>query len=320
VINFSARLSLVLSILVLAIKFFAYEMTKSTAVFSDAVESIVNVIAALVALFVMKAVAEPADEEHPYGHGKLEYFSAAFEGGLIAFAAIAIGIEAVRALIHEKVLRQPDIGLYVMGAAALINLLLGLHLRTVGRKFRSEALKASATHVLSDVWTSVGVMGGLAIVHVTGLAWIDPLVGVLIALQLGYSGYRIVRQSIGALIDEKEPKVLRELVASFNKAKKKWVIDIHQMKMIRSGRFHHIDAHMVVPEYWNVAETHEATTEFEKEVVSAYSFDAEIAFHVDPCEKKYCRTCEMLDCQIRQEPFEAVRPMSVETVVRGPLP
>ncbi len=304
----------------MAIKFGAYQLTQSTAVLSDAVESIVNVIAALVAVFVMRAVAEPADEDHPYGHGKLEYFSAAFEGGLIAFASLVIAVESVRALLRGEGLHQLDTGAGIMMVAGLMNIGLGLHLQSVGKKHKSEALAASGLHVMSDVWTTAGVIAGLAIVHLTGLSWIDPLVALLVAGQLGYSGYKIVRKSAGALMDEIEPESLLELSKAFQSHRQPWVVDIHNIKVIRSGHFHHIDGHLAVPEFWDVAKTHQYAGKFEHDVVETYPFDGEIAFHIDPCERKYCSHCQMPDCPIRQRPFESVKILSVESLTRGPMP
>lgn len=304
----------------MAIKFGAYQTTHSTAVLSDAVESIINVIAALVAVFVMRAVAEPADEDHPYGHGKLEYFSAAFEGGLIAFASLVIANEAIRAMLRGEALHQLDVGAGIMISAGILNIGLGLHLRAVGKKYKSEALTASGLHVMSDVWTTTGVIIGLAIVSMTGWAWLDPLVALLVAGQLGYSGYKIVRKSAGALMDEVEPESLKELAAAFQAHKKPFVIDIHNLKVIRSGHFHHIDGHLAVPEYWDVAKTHAAANEFEHAVVDTYPFDGEIAFHIDPCERKYCSHCQMEDCPIRQRPFESPKVFTVDGLIRGPMP
>ncbi len=316
----SSWISLIVSTLIMAAKFAAYEMTHSTAVLSDAVESIVNVIAAVVAVFVMKAVAEPADQEHPYGHGKLEYFSASFEGGLIAFASLAIANEAIRALIRGQSLNSPDVGAGIMAGAALLNLLLGLHLKAVGKKYRSEALSASGAHVISDVWTTVGVIAGLGIVYVTKISWIDPLVALIVAIQLGYSGFKIVRRSAGALIDEMEPESLSQLAAAFQKNKEAWVVDVHNLRVIRSGHFHHIDSHLVVPEFWDIAKTHEHANLFERSVVATYPFDGEIAFHVDPCERKYCSHCEMPNCPIRARKFESPKVLTTQSLIRGPRP
>jgi cation diffusion facilitator family transporter len=314
----SSWISLGVSFFVMLSKFGAYSLTHSTAVLSDAVESIVNVIAAFVAVFVMRAVSRPADEEHPYGHGKLEYFSAAFEGGLIAFASLAIGAESVQALVRGEALNQPDQGALILGGAAIVNLLLALHLRTVGRKHKSEALLASSAHVLTDFWTTVAVMGGLGLVMLTNLQWIDPVIALFVAGHLGYSGYRIVRKSAGALMDEVEPESLRDLAQAFQKHKKPWVIDVHNLKVIRSGHFHHIDGHLVVPEFWDVAKTHEYAHDFEAAIVATYPFDGEIAFHIDPCGRKFCSKCAMPDCPIRARQLNEVKVFRAESLIRGP--
>lgn len=314
----SAWISLLASVFILFAKFFAYSLTHSTAVLSDATESIINVIAAVVALFVLRAVAVPADDDHPYGHGKLEYFSSAFEGGLIAFAALVIAYEAVHALIVGNVIRQPALGLWIMAGAGVVNLFLGLHLKRVGKKWNSEALKASGIHVISDVWTTVGVIVGLGVVAITHIGWIDQVVALIVAAQLCYSGISIVRRSAGGLIDEIEPTSLAELAAAFEKHRQPWIIDIHHLKVIRSGRFHHIDAHLVVPEFWDVAHTHAESQKLEMNVVATYPFDGEVAFHIDPCERKYCAHCRVDGCPIRLHQFEFLKPFSVEHVVHGP--
>jgi cation diffusion facilitator family transporter len=314
--QFAAKLSLAVSFVVLGTKLAAYFMTRSTAVLSDATESIINVIAAVIALFVIYYVAQPADEEHPYGHGKLEYFSAAFEGGLIFFAAIAITGEAVLALIKGEGLNQLEFGMILVGIATLFNLGLGLYLLKVAKNANSVALKASGQHVLSDVWTTVGVVIGLLLVKLTGWIWIDPVVAILVAIQLAYSGWKIVRSSIGALIDEVDQETVQELCDSFNANRREGFIDVHQLKVIRSGQFHHIDAHLVIPQFWDIAKSHEWAEEFEQGIVSHYPFEGEIAFHLDPCKKIYCESCRLQVCPIRQKDFKAEREITTASVVR----
>lgn len=315
----SAWVSFGVSIVVLSMKFFAYYQTKSAAVLSDALESIVNVISSFVALLVMRAVAEPADEDHPYGHGKLEYFSSAFEGGLIAFAALLIGYTAIDAMINQIEPRELDLGLMIMVGAGLVNLLLGLHLLTVGKRHKSEAMIASGKHVMSDVVTTGGVILGLVLVKMFSWQWLDPLMALLVALHLLVEGYKIVRRSIGGLIDEKEPIALAEVAEAFQKCLQPGIIEIHNLKLIRSGRFHHIDAHVVVPEFWDVVHAHNMTQDFERAVVQAYPYDGEIAFHIDPCNRGYCRSCDISNCAVRLHPFEKKRNFSSENLIKGPV-
>jgi cation diffusion facilitator family transporter len=314
----SARISLILSIVILAVKFGAYALTHSQAVFSDALESIVNVITAIIALIVMKLVAEPADAEHPYGHGKLEYFSSAFEGGMIAFAALAIAYEAVKALIMGSEVHDLEVGMVVVAVAALLNFLLGMHLRGVGKKYLSEALMASSAHVLSDVWTTVGIIVGLLLVKVTGWQWLDPAIALAVAVMLAASGVKIVRQAAGGLIDEVDLKAVESLVSALNLHRKPGLIDVHNTRIIRSGRFHHVDAHLVVPDFWDALKVHTESHDFEQKVVATYPFDGEFAFHVDPCRQEFCELCDLESCPIRLKPLVEKRALTVTSVIKGP--
>ncbi|MNJ93322.1 Ferrous-iron efflux pump FieF [compost metagenome] len=318
--NRAAWVSAIASILIFFLKIGAYKITGSAAVLSDALESIVNVLAALVALYVVRFASQPADHEHPYGHGKAEYFSSTFEGGMIFFAAIVIIGESIKSLIYHEAPQKLETGLIVVGVAALLNLALGLYLHRVGRKHHSEALKASGAHVLSDVYTTVGVMVGLGLVLLTDLPWIDPVVAILVGVNLAYSGFKIVRESLGGLLDEQDETSLEDLTKSLEQNRRPGIIDIHHMRAIRSGRFHHVDAHLVVPEYWDISHVHEVEQSFEADVVRDYVFDGELAFHLDPCKKSYCSVCVVENCPIRQEPFKEARPFTLKSLTDGPRP
>lgn len=316
----AAWVSAVASVLIFSLKIGAYKVTGSAAVLSDALESIVNVIAAVVALFVIRFAAQPADEDHPYGHGKAEYFSSAFEGGMIFFAAIMIIGESAKALLFHEPPQRLETGLLIVAGAAILNLILGIYLKAVGARHHSDALKASGSHVLSDVWTTVGVMVGLGLVLLTGLQWLDPVIAIVVGLQLAYSGFKIVRESLGGLLDAQDLGSLELLAAALKKNRVPAVIDIHHMRVIRSGRFHHVDAHMVVPEYWDVAQVHEMTQGFEARVVKDYEFDGELAFHLDPCKKSFCAHCEMPQCPIRLQSFQSLPDFSVKSLTDDPAP
>ncbi|HPI40965.1 MAG TPA: cation diffusion facilitator family transporter [Pseudobdellovibrionaceae bacterium] len=314
----AAWISAGVSLLVFIIKVYGYSITQSAAVLSDALESIVNVVASIVALIVIRYVEQPADREHPYGHGKAEYFSAAVEGGLVFFASLTIILEGSMALIHLRPLNRLDEGLYIMLVAALVNLVLGLYLKRVGKKENSEALQVSAIHILSDVWTTAGVIIGLLLVMITRVLWIDALIAIVIGLQLGIAGYRILRRSLNALIDGADETILDELVQSLNKNRREGIIDIHHLRTIRSGRFHHVDAHLVVPENWDISKVHHWVHEYEREVVKDYKFEGEIAFHLDPCKRKYCEMCNVEKCEIRQKAFLQKHPFVVSEAIEGP--
>src|SRR5919109_5001522 len=204
----AGMLSLAVGIGLLCVKFFAYQLTGSTAVLSDALESIVNVVAALFALGSLLFAGRPADRNHPYGHGKIEYFAAAFEGGLIAFAALMIIYEAGRGFFEPPELRQLDIGLAITFGAGIVNAALGWFLIKTGKATQSLTLVADGKHVLSDFWTSLGVIIGLLLVRLTGLVWFDPLVAAIVGLNLGWTGIALVRHAAGGLLDEEDTKLI----------------------------------------------------------------------------------------------------------------
>lgn len=313
-----ALLSLLVSLVVLFLKTKAYYQTHSIAVLSDALETVINVITAIIALYAVKVSAEPADENHPYGHGKMEYFSAAFEGGLIFFAALAILFQAAQSFFVVNEVKNIEEGLKYLGIATLLNLITGIYILRTGQKQKSEALKASGKHVLSDVITTLGIFVGLGLVKWTGLNWIDSVFGLIIGFWLGYEAYKILRANSGALLDETDDGALVKLAEIIKKYRAPGVIDIHHLRMIRSGNFHHIDAHMVVPEFWNVEKAHVMAHEFEKNVVREYEYDGEFAFHMDPCQKMYCSVCSVIDCKIRAKAFSEQRDLTKDHMIKGP--
>jgi len=311
----AGTLSLVIGSLLLGAKFLAFELTGSVAVFSDAMESIVNVVAAIFAIGGLLFAGRPADRNHPYGHGKIEFFSGAFEGGLITFAAVMIVYGSIDSLIRDVQLRQIDLGLAITAGAGVINLLLGLFLVRVGSHHDSLTLIADGKHVISDFWTSAGVVLGLFLVRITGLAWIDPLVAVFVGINLAFTGIRLVRYAAGGLLDEEDSTLLTKLVAAMNAKVGPGIIRVHNLRAIRSGRYTHIDAHLVVPEFWTVERAHDVANDFERGVIEASAILGEIVFHTDPCRRLYCARCDTPECPIRLEHFQGRSEMTVDEIV-----
>lgn len=312
--------ALFISLALTGAKFWGWRVTNSQAVYSDFLESIVNIIAAVVAIVVVRVAAKPADQDHPYGHGKIEYFSAAFEGGLIAFAALMIFIEAVPALIAGRPIERIADGAAVVLGCGFVNLALGLWLKRAGRRAGSPALVANGEHIISDFLTSVGVTAGLVVSGATGWVRADALVAMLVGLQLAWTGLRVVRRSVGGLLDEEDREILKTLAEILRKVDFGGLIQIHHTRILRSGRFHHIDAHAVVPEFWDVAEAHARTELFERQLVAAYPQPSELRLHVDPCRRVYCRRCDIEGCPIRLKPFEARLSHDVESLVHPEEP
>lgn len=284
-------------------KFLAYRLTGSSAILSDALESIINVVAAAFAMGSILFAGRPADRGHPYGHGKIEYFSAAFEGGLISFAAVAIVVKAVEALTKGSHVASIETGLIIIAAAGAVNALLGLFLLRVGKRTNSMILVADGHHVLSDFWTTAGVIVGLILVKVTGQVWLDPLVAIVVALNLARTGFKLVRDAARALLDEEDSELLQKILDSSEKVRLAGIIRIHHLRAIRVGRFAHVDAHLVVPEFWTVQEAHDQQDMFEKRLLEITSIEGEVLFHTDPCWRLYCEVCDLEGCPVRKQAF-----------------
>ncbi|MFB3907673.1 MAG: cation diffusion facilitator family transporter [Candidatus Eisenbacteria bacterium] len=299
----AALLSLVVGSVLMAGKFLAFRMTGSTAIFSDALESIVNVLAAAFAVGGILFAGRPADRGHPYGHGKIEFFSAAFEGGLIAFAAVVIVYQAIESLIHGPELRQLNLGLAITAGAGALNALLGWILIRTGRRYDSLILIADGKHVLSDFLTTVGILIGLALVRITEVLWLDPVVAIVVAIALARTGVLLVRHAARALLDEEDTYLLQRLLEAGEQAREPGIIRMHHLRAIRVGSFVHVDAHLVVPEFWSVDHAHDRSDAFERRLLDRCSIDGEIVFHTDPCRQIFCEACDLADCPIRARPF-----------------
>jgi cation diffusion facilitator family transporter len=310
-----ALLSFFVAIVLLIVKFWVYSRTESQAIFSDALESIVNVAAALVALSVLKYAGRPADRDHPYGHGKIEFFSAAFEGGLIFCAALVILWQAVEAFSVGAMPRELDFGLLMTFLAGAVNGLLGWFLIRYGNRHDSPALSADGHHVLSDFWTSIGVVLGLLAVRLTGLAWLDPAIAAVMMVWLLITGWRIVKRAIGGLLDAEDPVLLQAVVEQLSKRVGNGVIRLHHLRAIRSGSFRHISAHLVVPEFWSVQRAHDTAEELAANLERELPGKAAIDFHTDPCERSWCTMCDLEECSVRQQPFVKLEPLTVDEAV-----
>jgi cation diffusion facilitator family transporter len=315
-----ALVSLLVGAALLGAKFWAWRVTESQTVFSDAMESIVNVVAAAAALGALVFASRPKDLSHPYGHGKIEFMTGGFEGGLVAFAAIVILYESTVALAAGRTPRELDVGIWIVAGAGLGNAALGWYLLREGRRHGSVALVADGRHVLSDFWTSVGAVGGLVLVKLTGATWLDPVVAMLVAVNLLLTGGKLVREAARGLLDESDPGVVAKVAEALESARVPGVIEVHDLRAINVGGSHHVDLHVVVPEFWAVERAHREMDDYERRAAQHLERPGELQFHVDPCERAYCRRCDYPDCPVRRQAFDVRRPFTAESVVRGPDP
>lgn len=298
----------------LILKTTAWFITQSSAILSDALESIVHIAATGMAYYSVVLSARPPDRSHPYGHGKVEFFSAGVEGGLIIIAAVAIVVEAVRGIILGKELASLDTGMLLTGLAAVVNLALGWFLIRRGRETRSLTLEADGKHVLTDSWTSFGVVAGLLLVRFTGITLLDPIVAIAVAVNILLSGYRLIRVSVGGLMDESDTGTLARVAEAIRRHRSSFWINVHQLRVLRSGQQHHVDFHVIIPFYWTVDRAHdfhdEAQAVLQREVDSA----TRVLVHLDPCKPFYCSMCEIQPCAERSSTWSEKVAWDVHTL------
>jgi cation diffusion facilitator family transporter len=279
-----AAVSVAVGLAVLAIKLMAWYLTGSVALFSDALESIVNVAASGAALLAISYGARPADANHPYGHHKAEYFSVVLEGVLIIVAAIVILREAYEAFLSPEMFEAPVEGLVVSGVASAINGVWCWFLIREGRRRRSPALVADGKHLLTDVVTSVGVIVGLVAAYVTGIAALDPILAAIVAVNILWAGWRLIRESLGGLMDEAVPEKTLAEIRGIISAHADGAIEAHDLRTRLAGRATFIDFHLVVAGTMPVSEAHDICDRIEKALRTAVP-DAMITIHVEPEEK-----------------------------------
>ena len=273
--------SVAVAVAVLALKAMAWWVTGSVALYADALESIVNVAAALAALVAVRLSALPADANHPYGHSKAEYFSAVLEGALIIVAALLILHEAWGAFQAPRAPEQAGIGLAVAAVASGINAAWALFLGRRGKALRSPALMADARHLWADVVTSAGVLVGVGLVTLTGLLWLDPLLAALTAVNIIFSGWRLLRESVGGLMDEAVPPATMERIRRIVAEQASGAIEAHDLRPRHAGRHTFLEFHLVVPGDMRVSESHEICDRIEA-ALKAELEDAIITIHVEP--------------------------------------
>ena len=278
-----AWLSIATALATILLKGVAWWLTGSVGLLSDALESIVNLAGAVMALAMITVAEMPADERHAYGHGKAEYFSSGFEGLLILLAAISIGVTACERLLHLHPIEQAGIGLGVSIVASLLNLLTARILLAAGRKNRSLTLEADAHHLLTDVWTSVGVIGGVGAVIATGWLWLDPVIALLVAANIVWTGWMLLRRSTKGLMDVALPPADHALVLAVLTRYREQGIDFHALRTRESGARRFVDLHVLVPGEWSVQKGHELAEQVEREIREALPHTS-VLTHLEPLE------------------------------------
>ncbi len=295
--------SLGLSIVLLVIKFTAYFLTDSAAILTDAVESIVNVLASGFAFYSIYLAALPADQNHPYGHGKIEFLSSGFEGAMILSAGLVVIWQAILSFFEPRVLTNLNTGLILIGITAVANGVVGYGLIRTGRQTDSLALTADGQHLLTDVVSSIIVMVGVGLVALTGYGWIDSVLSLGLSVVIIYNGLQITRQSVARLMDETDIPTLHRVVTLLNRDRDRNWIDVHNLRVQKYGADLHVDCHLTLPYYWPLDQVHDEVHKFEDTLKDGFANEVEIFVHTDPCIKECCAYCRVADCPVRAFAF-----------------
>lgn len=293
-----------ISVVLLAVKFLAYYSTHSVSILTDALESIVNVAAGFIGLYSLYVAAKPRDVDHPYGHGKAEFLSAAVEGTLIGSAGAIILYKAIQNIITPAQLHKLDYGIWLVAATAIVNFIVGFFCLRIGRKNNSLALTASGKHLQSDTWSTVGIIAGLVLLYFTGYVWIDSVVAILFSFFIMYTGYTILRRSIAGIMDEADGKLLTKMVEILNKNRRDNWIDLHNLRVIKYGSVLHVDCHLTVPWYLNVHQAHNEIDALSALIRKEFGESLELFVHSDGCLPFSCRICQKQECTERKHNFE----------------
>lgn len=297
-------LSFVMSVLLSGLKFVAYYYTDSNAILSDALESIINVFASGFALYSIQLSALPKDTNHPYGHGKIEFFSAGFEGALIIIASLIIAYGAILRLLDPAPLANLSLGSGLIFITIIFNAALGYVLVREGNKYNSLALSADGRHLLSDSVSSVLLLISVMLVLWTGLEWIDSVASLIFGVLIAYNGYQLTRKSVAGLMDESDPHLMSQVVEAIRSNKKNYWIDVHNLRVQQYGSDLHIDCHLTLPYFWQLQKSHDAIHEFENVLKESHPGETEIFVHSDPCLPECCYFCRLKGCHVRSHAFQ----------------
>ena len=294
---------LVAGAMLMAVKFMAWDLTHSNAVLSDALESFVNIAAGGFALYSLILAAKPRDREHPYGHGKVEFISATLEGSLVVLAGGFIIYRAIAAWIAGVEIHELGYGAVLIAITGAANWFLGTILRKRGKQSHSLTMDAGGTHLLADAWSSAAVVLGLLVIQFTNLHSLDSLFAIGFALFIIWQGIKVVKRSIGGIMDETDMALASELVAIIDENRHDAWIDIHNFRLIKFGSTLHIDAHVTLPWYFTLESSHAEIKEMEDLVERTSGREVEFFIHTDPCVPTSCPVCQIMDCPVRQAPF-----------------
>ncbi|MFN8285850.1 MAG: cation diffusion facilitator family transporter [Chitinophagales bacterium] len=310
-------LVLLAGLLLLGSKFIAYLLTHSNTILTDALESIINVVAGAFALYSLYLSSKPKDEDHPYGHGKVEFISAGFEGTLIVVAGFLIIIKSIFAFFEPRTLEHLDIGIGIVVLSGIVNFFLGVWMVKTAEKQNSLTLKADGEHLKSDAYSSFGILGGLGLIMLTKLNYLDNVVAIIFGGIIIYTGVKLIRKSLRGIMDEADLTTIQAIIDVLNRNRKNAWIDVHNLRIIQYGSRLHIDCHVTLPWYYTLEQAHEEIEEIARSINEFNGGTVEFFIHEDPCLPSSCKICTIADCKVRKEEFKGRIEWNLENVMKN---
>ncbi len=296
----------ILSVVLFLAKMLAWKLTHSVTVLTDALESIVNMIAGFLGLFSIILANMPRDTNHPYGHGKAEFLSSAVEGTLIVIAGVVVIYEAIQHLIVPHTLEKLDLGFVIVATCGGINFLAGKYAEGKGKKSNSMILISAGKHLQTDAYSTVAILIGLALLLLTHNRWIwlDSAVAICFAVIIMLTGYKVLRKSISGIMDEMDTVLLKEVIKVIQENRRSQWVDLHNLRVIQYGSLMHVDAHMTLPWYFKVVDADREVHELEALIKSHFKNQVELFIHIDGCMPYQCKLCALTDCPERKDAFQ----------------
>ncbi|MBC7451460.1 MAG: cation transporter [Cytophagales bacterium] len=292
-----------IAVLIFSIKISAWYMTQSNAILTDALESIVNIVAGTFSLYSLYLSGKPKDKDHPYGHGKIEFIAATVEGTLIAVAGLGMILKCIIDLEKPYEVTRLDFGLVLICISAVLNYGLGWWMISQGTNQKSIPLTAGGKHLQIDAYTSIGLIAGLVLIRITGYNALDAVIAIVLGILILFSGFKIVRSSVGGIMDETDPSLMNTILEILRTNRKDNWIDLHNLRAIRYGNKYHIDAHITLPWYYTLQQAHGSIQLIETIIETNLNTSTEVFFHMDPCIERSCNICPLKECNVRLHPF-----------------
>ncbi len=311
------QFSLVIGIVLMLAKFVAYLLTNSNAILTDAIESIVNVVASGFAFYSIHLASKPKDQNHPYGHGKVEFFSVFLEGGMIFIAGILILGKGIYNIFYPEIVVNLVEGMGIIAIAGIINFVYGTYMMIESKRLNSLTIYGDGKHLQTDAFTSLVLLGGLAAMLFTGWWWLDIVISLAMGIYIVISGYGLLRKSIAGLMDESDISLVEKIVDILQENREEDWIDVHNLRVQKYGNALHLDCHITMPNYYSLQQVHEQLNTIDQLVNASQQSETELFIHVDPCVPLCCKYCTMANCPIRSEPLHTVIPWNAANATKN---